>query len=93
MKVDDKATGSAAQELEKAINDTYHLVAESLVTLNAKASSLIRDIKSGRVTKAEIEVRQAEINDLGSRVEQVKILAQNAEKKLEEYNKKSSERQ
>ncbi len=50
MKEDDKATGSAAQELEKAINDTYHLVVGCLETLNAKAASLIKDIKSGRLT-------------------------------------------
>lgn len=89
MKDTDKTT-DAAQELEKAINDTYHIVAGCLETLNAKAQSLIQDMKSGKLTKAEIDVRQAEINDLHNRVEHVRDLALNAEKKLDEYNKEIS---
>ena len=89
MKDNDRATDKVAQELEKAIDDTYHLVAECLETLNAKAVSLIRDIESGRLTKTEIDARQAEINALRRHVEHVRNMALNAEKKLDEYNKKT----
>lgn len=81
-------TEDPAKDLERAINDTYHLVAECLETLNAKAALLIRDIRSGRLTKAEMEARHAEINELHNRVEHVKNLALDAEKKLDEYKKK-----
>lgn len=84
MKDNGKTNDNAEQELEKVINDTYHIVAECLETLNAKAASLIEDIKSGRLTKAEAEARQAEINELASRVEHVKKMALNAEKMLDD---------
>lgn len=91
MNVENMTSEETAKELEKAINDTYHLVAECLENLNKKAASLIKDIKSGSLTKAEIEARQAEINGLRIRVEHVEKLALNAETKLEEYKKNSAE--
>lgn len=93
MNVENMTNGDTAKELEKVIYDTYHLVAECLETLNAKAASLIKDIRSGRLTMAETEARQAEINDLHNRVEYVKNLALDAEKKLDEYKKNNSENQ
>lgn len=90
MKDNGKTNDNAEQELEKVINDTYHIVAECLETLNAKAASLIEDIKSGRLTKAEAEARQAEINGLASRAEHVKNMALNAEKKLDDYRENNS---
>lgn len=83
---DDKA----AIGLEKTISESYRLVVESLEILNAKASKLISEIRSGGLTGAEIEARHAEINDLNRHVMHLKKAAMRAEEKLREYRKNNA---
>lgn len=79
-----------ALELEKTISESYRLVVESLEILNAKASVLINEIKSGSLTKAETEARHAEINALNRHVIHLKEAAMKAEEKLRAYRKNNT---
>ena len=90
MRDDSIPADRVAEKLEKTIGDSYRLVAESLEILNAKASVLIKELRSGRLTKKETEVRQAEINDLNRHVMHLKTAAMKAEKTLGEYQKNNT---
>ena len=90
MRDDSKPTDRVAEELEKTISDSYRLVAESLEILNTKASSLINEMKSGRLTLAETESRHAEINDLNRHVMHLKEAAMKAEEKLTAYRRNNT---
>ena len=85
MRDDSIPADRVAEKLEKTIGDSYRLVAESLEILNAKASVLIKELRSGRLTKKETEARQAEINDLNRHVMHLKEVAMKAEEKLRDY--------
>ncbi|MDE6741004.1 MAG: hypothetical protein K2J58_01585 [Muribaculaceae bacterium] len=80
----------AAAELEKTISDSYRLVAVTLEILNSKASALIRDLRSGSLTREQTEARHAEINDLNRHAMHLKKVAKKAEEKLREYRKNNA---
>ena len=90
MRDNDRPDDKVAMELEKTISESYRLVVESLEILNAKASKLISEIRSGCLTGAEIEARHAEINDLNRHVMHLKEAAMKAEEKMTAYRKNNT---
>lgn len=81
----DKSTDKVARELEITISETYHLVAAALKALNEKACVLIKEMKRGSLSAAEIEAGQAEITEREKQVMHLKEAARRAEERLNDY--------